>query len=175
MLREFQNHIFGDPYSTFSPCPRYLSYSAGDRPGFFSVYYSALGFSTAPQTPPSRGVVESLIISSVERAETSTRDVYMLMILTCRRRHTPMGADRIGGPLHHDRDSNGTTQRLRCTSGDLRCATHHIPQPTLILHPQDHLHITYLGPMQAGGLERIVECGGKGSTAERERSVCVCV
>jgi hypothetical protein len=51
----------------------------------------------------------------------------------------------------------------------------HIPQTTLIPHPQDHLHITYLGPMQAAGagIALVVECGGKGSTAERERSVCV--
>ena len=28
-------------------------------------------------------------------------------------------------------------------------APHHIPQTTMI--PQDHLHITYLGPMQAAG------------------------
>ena len=39
------------------------------------------------------------------RYPRQVRDVYMLMIVTCRHRHTPMGADRIGGPLHDDRDT----------------------------------------------------------------------
>ena len=44
----------------------------------------------------------------------------------------------------------------------------------LILHPRDHLHITYLGPMQAAGAGIALWNVVAKVALQREREVCVC-
>ena len=67
-----------------------------------------------------------------------------------------MGADRIGG---HPTSST-------------RHTTFH--RQLVILHPQDHMHITYLGPMQAAGAGIALWNVVAKVALQREREVCVC-
>ena len=67
-----------------------------------------------------------------------------------------MGADRIGGP----------------STSSTRHTTFH--RQLVILHPQDHLHITYLGPMQAAGAGIALWNVVAKVALQREREVCVC-